>query len=226
MARAFRLELAVAAIAVGFAIPAQAQLIAPPAGPGGFYIGAQGGWTNLLASTVEGNGAVGRERFKAGFDAGGRAGYSWGPLRLEGEVSYRQNYTQSLQRLSPTPRPGLAAGAQRHVVSEMVNLIYDLHLDAPISPHFGGGIGAAQVTRNLTNKFGGVNDTATTLGYQAIAGIRYWINPVLAVDLDYRYFATTSATLISSSQDLIRSDYGTHNVVLSLILQLGGSPWP
>ena len=31
-------------------------------------------------------------------------------------------------------------------------------------------------------------------GYQAIAGIRYDINPLLAFDVDYRYLATTEPT--------------------------------
>ena len=37
-------------------------------------------------------------------------------------------------------------------------------------------------------------------GYQAIAGIRYDINPLLAFDLDYRYLATTDPTFTNKGQ--------------------------
>ena len=83
-------------------------------------------------------------------------------------------------------------------------------------PAVGGGIGAAQVTRNLSNIFGGTHDTVTAFAYQAIAGVRYKINPALAFDVDYRYFATTATNFTSTTADLIKSDYGTHNVVASL----------
>jgi opacity protein-like surface antigen len=57
----------------------------------------------------------------------------------------------------------MAGNAERHSVAEMANLIYDfdLGLGFPVTPHVGGGIGAAQVTRNLSNRFGGTHDTVT-----------------------------------------------------------------
>jgi opacity protein-like surface antigen len=211
-------------VAFCLAIPARAQAVAP--GAEGFYIGGEGGWTDLLAATNTGDGAVALERFQAGFDAGGRAGYQEGPWRFEGEIDYRQNDTQHLQMLSPANRPGRAAGAERHAVSEMANVIYDIDLGWPVTPHVGGGVGAAEVTRNLSNQFGGTHDTATVFAYQFLGGLRYWINPALALDLDYRYFATTSTTFISTNPDTINSDYQTHNVVVSLTWLFGGSPLP
>ena len=87
----------------------------------------------------------------------------------------------------------------------MANAIYDFTLGWPITPHIGGGIGVIDVFRSI-----GATGTATTpngtivnfttpefsgskwgFGYQAIAGIRYLINPVLAFDVDYRYLAST-----------------------------------
>jgi opacity protein-like surface antigen len=123
--------------------------------------------------------------------------------------------------VSPQNRPGRAAGAERHSVSEMVNLIYDMDAGWLVTPHIGGGIGAAEVTRNLSNIFGGTHDTVTAFAYQAIAGVRYKINPALAFDVDYRYFATTATNFTSTTADLIKSDYGTHNVVASLTWLFG-----
>jgi OmpA-OmpF porin, OOP family len=230
--------VAAAVIAVGLAIPARAQVnIASPAPmplpwPAGFYVGAEGGWTDLRTArnAVDvasqgpdiGQSAVSFENFSAGFNAGGRAGYQWGPWRLEAAIDYRRNNTIGLQMVRPVNRPGRAAGAERHSVSEMVNAIYDFDLGLPVTPHLGGGFGAAEVTRNLSNIFGGTHDTVTVFAYQGLAGIRYPISPALALDIDYRYFATADTNFISTNPDLIKSNYRTHNVVVSLTWQLGG----
>jgi opacity protein-like surface antigen len=52
----------------------------------------------------------------------------------------------------------------------MANLIYDFDLGWPVTPHAGGGIGAAQVTRNLSNIFGGTHDTVRFLPTKRSAG--------------------------------------------------------
>ena len=100
----------------------------------------------------------------------------------------------------------------------MTNAIYDFTLGWPITPHIGGGIGAVNVYRGLGGTATVTADRSVTLangqtiaagqpitftspslsgskwgfGYQAIAGIRYLINPALAFDVDYRYFGTTN----------------------------------
>jgi opacity protein-like surface antigen len=222
---------ATAGFITALAASAQAQLFAP----GSFYVGAQGGWTSL--ETVSNTGHpddigpfVGQnseslESFRDGFNVGGRAGFQMGPWRLEGELSYRRNDTQSLQMILPINRPGMAGNAERHSLAEMANVIYDLDLGLglPLTPHVGGGIGAAEVTRNLSNRFGGTHDTVTVFAYQAIGGLRYMVLPSLAFDVDYRYFATTGTTFTSTNPDEIRSAYPTHNVVGSLTW-LFGSP--
>ena len=200
--------------------------------PAGFYIGPEAGWTQLtrtrnatdMAKTGpdKGKAAVSFEDFAAGFNAGGRAGYKWGPWRFEAEINYRHSDTSQLQQVVPENRLGRAAGAERYADSEMVNAIYDFDLfGLPFTPHVGGGIGAAEVTRNLSNIFGGTHDTVAVFAYQAIGGIRYPINPGLALDIDYRYFGTSDTNFISTNPDLIKSEYGSHNVVVSLTWQFG-----
>jgi opacity protein-like surface antigen len=105
----------------------------------------------------------------------------------------------------------------------MANLIYDFDFGLPVSPHIGGGIGAAEVTRNLTNIFGGTHDTVAVFAYQGMAGVRYWLNPAVAIDLDYRYFATTETTFLSTNVggDRIHSNYRTHNVIASFVYRFG-----
>jgi OOP family OmpA-OmpF porin len=218
----------IAAAAVGalaaLAVPARAQMLLP----GNFYIGAQGGWTHLETVTNDGHpqrigpfagqNAQSVESFDDGFNAGGRAGFKMGPWRLEGELSYRANDSHHLQMVAPSNRTGRSAGSERHSLAEMVNVIYDLDLGWgwPLTPHIGGGIGAAQVTRNLSNIFGGTHDTVTVFAYQAIGGVRYMVLPSIAFDIDYRYFATTGTTFTTTNPDQIRSSYPTHNIVASV----------
>jgi OOP family OmpA-OmpF porin len=218
----------VAVAAVGalaaLASSAQAQMMLP----GSFYIGAQGGWTHLETVTNDGHpqrigpfagqNAQSLERFDDGFNVGGHAGFKMGPWRVEGELSYRVNDSHHLQMVFPSNRTGRSAGSERHSLAEMVNVIYDLDLGLgwPLTPHVGGGIGAAGVTRNLSNIFGGTHDTVTVFAYQAIGGLRYMVLPSLAFDIDYRYFATTDTTFTSTNPDQIRSSYPTHNIVASV----------
>lgn len=214
-------------------VPAYAQTAGVPGPFSGAYVGVEGGYTDLLTATNrgfnitqgpdQGLNATSLESFSGGYNVGGRAGFQWGAWRLEGEVSYRENDGRGVQMISPINRMGRGQDAERHSVSEMANVIYDLDFGLPISPHIGGGIGAAEVTRNLTNIFGGTHDTVTVFAYQGMAGLRYWLNTAVAVDLDYRYFATTETTFLSTNVggDRIHSNYRTHNIVASFVYRFG-----
>src|SRR5262249_17015519 len=73
--------------------------------PVAFYVGPEGGWTQLNnqrnenittpAFTVNGAGPFNSftavNRYDSGFNAGMRAGVQWGPIRVEEEYSYRHN---------------------------------------------------------------------------------------------------------------------------------------
>src|SRR5436190_299175 len=67
----------------------------------------------------------------------------------------------------------------------------------PVTPHVGAGIGAVNVIdRARSTNFGQVSRGEDwEFGYQAIAGVRYAVAPNIALDLDYRYLATTDLSL-------------------------------
>src|SRR6266446_3268103 len=220
---------------------AQLQLWPGPGTPGAFYVGPEGGRTSLTNQTDQtntrtiGNPSLGfigtipgrqpAANFDSGFNVGGRAGYQWGPWRLEEEYSYRRNGLSSFSATNVFGNTVTSGGGhgsgQRLSHAIMTNVIYDFTIGWPISPHIGGGIGAVDIIdsvslnpRTFTALPGFVAQTPVGLvplpqtfsgtllhgsswqfGYQAIAGLRYEFNPSVSFDLDYRYLATTDTTL-------------------------------
>ncbi|MBV8737073.1 MAG: OmpA family protein [Alphaproteobacteria bacterium] len=195
--------------------------------------------------------------WNSGFNAGARLGYAWGPWRFEEEYSYRNNTVSGVSGSASFSSPS----GSSHSNAIMTNAIYDFTLGWPITPHIGGGIGAVDVFRGLGGTAtvtanqpvptaGGriipagqpITFTSPALsgskwgfGYQGIAGIRYLINPALAFDLDYRYFATTNQTIkgaavtpttccVFASAKNVK--YQSNNVVASLTMMFGAPPPP
>jgi OOP family OmpA-OmpF porin len=192
-----------------------------------FYIGAEGGWTGLSEQTDTILGVTSaKARFNGGFNAGFRGGYEWGPWRFEEEYSYRQNSARDLSV------GGLTIGGvsgNRHANAIMTNVLYDFTVGWPITPHFGFGVGAVEVSDGL--KVPGIgqlfNNSSWQFGYQGIAGIRYNLNPNLTLDLDYRYLATTQPTLRIPNTNLrYRTGYSTNNFVASVIYRFAPPPPP
>jgi outer membrane protein OmpA-like peptidoglycan-associated protein len=220
-----RILLAAAVVLAGMlgSGAARAQIAAP----GGWYIGPQGGWTMLPDHSFSGSGATGNESYDNGWNAGLRAGYLWGPWRFEGEFSYRRNRLSSANLTAPV---ALAAnpGGDRHSFAEMFNVIYDFSLGWPVTPHLGAGVGVAQQTQTggFPGPGNGVHSTDTEFAYQGIAGLRWWASPNVAVDLDYRYFATLDPSFTAAGGLKTTSSYGTHNVVASLTMLFGAPPPP
>ena len=190
---------------------------------GQYYIGGQAGWTGLpyQTDTIDHLSSVPVE-FSAGYNVGVRGGYQLGPWRFEEEYSYRQNnvaeYDQKTKGLS----------GNRHTHSIMTNVLYDLSTGWPITPHIGVGIGAMNVFDGLRVPGRGqlFNDSNWQFGYQAIAGVRYEINALFALDLDYRYLATTESTFrIPNTSLRYRTGANTNNFVASVTYRFG-APLP
>jgi OmpA-OmpF porin, OOP family len=220
-----------------------------PYPPGAFYLGPEGGWTQLtsqnptiVAIDPKGN-IAGRSvhiTYDGGFNAGVRAGYMWGPWRFEGEYSYRENGVSTIGSLTNS-------SGNSHSNAIMANAIYDFTFGWPITPHVGAGVGGVNLDRGFSGtgnlNIPRLNELAVNpdfngsqwvFGYQAIAGIRYLINPALAIDVDYRYFSTPSRTIDEANLAPVtktccifssfKSGYNTQNIVASLTMMFGAPP--
>jgi OmpA-OmpF porin, OOP family len=215
---------------IGASLLLAAALLIPDA-RAQFYLGPEAGWTGLPSyQTDKFAGSAIPEidvRFNDGFNAGVRGGYEWGPWRFEEEYSYRENGVANRIGVAGISIPGVSG--DRHTNSIMTNLLYDFTPGWPITPHFGVGVGAVQVFDGLRVPGVGqlLNDSIWQFGYQGIAGLRYIFDPVLALDLDYRYFATTQPTFSVPNTGLhYRSSYKTNNFVASLTYRFGPPPSP
>jgi len=210
------------AVALSWA-DARAQLFASPTGPGAWYFGGEGGWSALDNASGSIAGLPFRQRFDDGFNVGLRAGYEWGPWRLEEEFSFRQNGITSVNIAGVN----FATKGNRNTYAFMTNLLYDFNLGWAVTPHIGAGIGAVQLHDGWSVPgFGTVaSDTQWQFGYQGIAGIRYNINPSLAFDVDYRYLGTTDPTFQTRFAGIrYSSEHSTHSVLASLSVRFGAPP--
>jgi len=204
---------------------AQAQLTVMPTGPATWYLGGGGGWTSLENQGGSAGAFPITTNYEDGFNVGLRAGVEWGPWRFEEEFRFLQNgYTSGSIGALTTPLKG-----NRNAYAFMTNAIYDFSLGWPVTPHIGAGIGAVILHDgiSLPNNVQLSSSTDVQFGYQAIAGIRYNINPSLAFDLDYRYLATVDPTFQSNVLGTqYKSGYSTHNIVASLSVKFGAPPPP
>jgi outer membrane protein OmpA-like peptidoglycan-associated protein len=211
-----------------------------PSGPGALYFGIEGGWTHLNNAHGKFAGIGLNEKYDEGYNLGVRAGYEWGPIRFEEEFNFATNKLNGFN----IGGVGFPVTGQRNRYALMTNAIYDIPLGWIFSPHIGVGIGAVDLHDSIGIKPGFIGTFPGTaypcaggctvasssdwqFGYQAIAGIRYNINPSLAFDLDYRYLATTDPTFRTAPQFgafKYKSEYSTHNVIASLSVRFGAPP--
>ena len=235
-----------ASVALGVAFgcaQANAQMMLMPSGPGSWYFGGEGGWTDLNNQTDRGLpktapftafGGKANVHFDNGYNVGLRGGYQWGPWRFEEEYSYRHDTLTSFGGKTP---PAWTGDRRSHAV--MTNAIYDFQLGWPVTPHLGVGLGAVDVVDGVRFTPGVATPAPTgsvlhgdewEFGYQAIAGIEYNINSFLALDVDYRYLATTDASIRNQSAvtkaavGTYKTGYDTHNFLASLIVRFGPPP--
>jgi len=186
--------LATAVALVALPVVAQAQTLQYP----GFYIGAIGGvnwlFNNSFTLTASVPGAIGSTTASVsnntGWAAGGMIGYDFVGPRVEVEGMYRDNTgSASLNGFSGSTNTDF------NQWSVMANLLYDFNAGGVITPYIGAGAGVAFINASI----GGANaQTSTQFAYQAILGVGYNIDPTFRINLEGRYYGTTSPTFSSS----------------------------
>lgn len=152
--------------------------------------------------------------FDPGIAVGGAAGYDYGFLRLEGEISYRHAEISSVTD-APTGASYRGVDGDFGALAFMANAFFDLHNNSPITPYWGGGVGFAvlsssDVTSAETPLYEEGEDTV--FAYQAEIAL----NPFLSLDLGYRYFGTAKGTIDDDSDLSTKFKMESHNALMGV----------
>jgi opacity protein-like surface antigen len=159
---------------------------------------------DLTGPALDASGLSGVEvSFDTGFAGALAAGADAGPVRIEGEFSYRINDMDEISgSFFGIPGSGPANG-EIESMSLLGNVIFDIGTNSPFTPFIGAGMGFS----NVDMEFEGVSEDDTVFAYQFIAGMGFKVSEVTSIDISYRYFATDDPEL-----DGIESEYTTHNL--------------
>jgi opacity protein-like surface antigen len=152
------------------------------------YVRASGGLAILSSA---------ERSYDSGYALNGAAGLNSGPYRIEAELGYKKNDISH-------------SSASVSMMTYMANGYYDLELPvAPVKPFIVAGVGVA----NIEDKIGSfVSASDTVLAFQVGAGAAFSVAPMVNLDAEYRYFATSDPELTGHQLYSI----GTHNVSLGL----------
>jgi opacity protein-like surface antigen len=153
-----------------------------------------------------------------GWLAGVSAGYRWDSgFAFEGDLTYRENGLDRIELLGT--RIGLD-GTER-VLSLLANALYRFSNSSQFTPYVGVGIGAARLELDADADNGGAfKDSATSLAFQAIAGVSYEFTSSIDLGLEYRYFRTADTDLSDrqgANTTKLDTEYAAHDVLAKLV---------
>jgi len=143
----------------------------------GFYIGAEGGGNWLLNSN--------NYNMDIGYAVGGMIGYDFVGPRIELEGVFRSNNGRGTANFGNVFSN---TSGRIEQLSVMANLLYDFLPGATITPYIGAGAGIAFADATIN----GCSLCSTQFAYQAIAGLGWNVDKSFRINLDGRYYGTTS----------------------------------
>ncbi|HEY5522588.1 MAG TPA: outer membrane beta-barrel protein [Desulfuromonadaceae bacterium] len=223
--------VAISALVGMAAIPAVS--FASPARPGPYmsvFLGASA-LQDTTATISEFNPVTTKNaqvEFDPGLNIGATAGYDFGFLRLEGEMSYKQSEINSVSEQTFGTRYVNVDG-HLGAFAMMMNGFFDLHNESPVTPYLGCGIGFASLnlnnTRGVDANSGALNDHIFrsdddfVFAYQAGAGLEFALNQRLSLDLGYRYFGTSRGSFRKEWPNSTDLKFESHNAAVGLRLK-------
>ena len=164
-----------------------------------------------------------RIEFDPGVYVGGTAGYDFGMVRFEGELSYRQNEMDALTDRGNTGINYGGVDGDVDVYAVMANAFLDFHNDSPITPYIGGGIGVATIYISETSAtIDGIrqpiyaDDDESVFAYQVGGGLDIALNRQTSLDIGYRYFGTDKARFDSDWSQSKSFEIESHNVAVGI----------
>jgi opacity protein-like surface antigen len=159
--------------------------------------------------------------FDPNIDIGGTAGYDFGTVRLEGELTYKHAGIKSITSQSSGSSFRNVDGSLG-AFAMLFNGFFDLHNKSQVTPYLGGGIGFASLHLSETTGIDNLGQSLilygagddTVFAYQVGTGVEIAINRQFSLDLGYRYFATDSGRFDSDLGITTRLRFASHNAAL------------
>jgi len=152
-------------------------MFAPGTSNPGFYIGAEGGGNWLMNSN--------NYNMDIGYAVGGVMGYDFVGPRVELEGVFRSNNGRGTANFGNVFSN---VSGRIEQLSVMANLLYDFFPGATITPYVGAGAGIAFADASIN----GCSLCSTQFAYQGIVGLGWNVDQNFRINLDGRYYATTS----------------------------------
>jgi opacity protein-like surface antigen len=174
----------------------------------GIYVGGIAG-SSLRMDTALASQALGTEpmEFHPGYTFGGVLGYDFGNnLRMEGEISYRENQI----------RTGGGEDPQAATSGMMFNGFYDVLLTKPLYLYVGGGLGVATAQLKTISLGQSINTSETAFAYQLEAGFSYNIRPNVNFSLGYRFFDAADPKFVLPAGQRVQMELENHEFILKM----------
>jgi OmpA-OmpF porin, OOP family len=189
--------LAAAALAL-VPVASQAQTLQYP----GFFAGVEAGGNYMFQSSIPTPFGQSTMYPSIGYSFGGMVGYDFvGP-----RIAFEGLYNNSKATISGASQ---SYGATKDEIAAMANVYYDFNAGGVFVPYIGAGAGIAFVKESAL----GSQDNTTAFAYQGIVGIGYNIDSQFRVNLEGRYYGTTTPTLQGQG-------FQNNNLIAMLQLQM------
>jgi outer membrane protein OmpA-like peptidoglycan-associated protein len=180
-----------------------------------WYMGADVGANLLENSDVKGNGNNFKTDYDLGYGALGQAGYSFGALKVEGELGWRRNDVDKVT--------GGTSSGSASVFSLMGNVLYDFMPASTWHPFVGAGVGPAYVDGKGGGQYSGSD---WQFAYQGIAGVGYDLSNNWALKTQYRYFSTLDYDTKDNSSRKMEAEYHSHAILVGFTYKFAPPPAP
>lgn len=189
----------------------------------GWYTSVFGGYTFIPDNVHYYTGFgyyVHNASYNGGFNAGGRVGFQSNPMRYELEYTYLNADLDHFD-INSVRQNRVSGYSSDNVI--MANVYYDTPEMLPaIVPFLGLGIGYANVENKFASAsplgFGYFDSNDNAFAYQGTVGLTYNFAENYAINISYRYLATTQLedfgdsfqAHIASAAAIYRFDYGNY----------------
>lgn len=150
-----------------------------------------------------------------GYAISGDVGYGFGPVRVEGELTWRQNDLSKI-----VDSLGTASGdGNINALSVMGNVFYDIDTGTKFTPYVGVGAGGLNLGEDHVHTRGVMltNDGDLRFAYQGIAGVSYAVNDQLSIKADYHYIRADEVRFTTETAydgNTGKGNYQAHSVMV------------